>query len=441
VLLTAEGGQLAIGRDHGASSVRAVAKDFPLGLVAGETIAPLRAWGLQVDRATLGGTIDVTLGDTHRLHADGVELGGVVVEDPRLSSRPLRFATIDVDGDASLTDGAVDLQLVVGHRDATVALGGTFDRQGLAMSAELAPLTCDALVASLPDGTVDDLAGLRLLGEVEARAGLRLELAALDQARTDPTALVVPENPAAFPGVLELDFPFLERCRTVADPANIDLGGLRGPYRHRFSDDGARIRERVFAAGAADFAPLGTVPRVASAFIALEDMHFWFHDGFDREQIARAFWHNVVSGRVRRGASTISQQTARNLWLGIDRSIARKLQEAYLTSRLEAEVSKTRILELYVNLIELGPGVYGVEAASQFYFGVPAAELDALQAVHLASLAPAPRTYAERFASGEVDAAWMDELRGHLRRMHRNRMISEAELRAGLRGELRLLAR
>lgn len=440
-LLTADGGRIAIGREHGATSLRAVAKDFPVGALAGSHLAPLRAWGIDADHATFGGTVDVTLGTEQRIHADGVAIGGVIVEDRRVSSRPIRFATIDLDGDASVSDGGLDVQLVVGHRDATVAIGGRVDREGVALVADLAPLACDALVASFPDGTVDDLAGLHLVGEIAATAALRLELAALDEARSNPTAIVDPENPAAFPGVLELDFPFLERCRTVTDPANVDLGGLRGPYRHRFSDDGGRLRERVFAAGAADFAPLGTVPLVASAFIGLEDMHFWYHDGFDREQIARAFWHNVVSGRVRRGASTISQQTARNLWLGIDRSIARKLQEAYLTSRLETEVSKTRILELYINLIELGPGVYGVDAASRFYFGVPATELDALQAVHLASLAPAPRTYAERFASGKVDDAWMTELRGHLRRMHRNRMISDAELRASLRADLRLLAR
>lgn len=440
VLLTSEGGRIAVGREHGASALRVVAKDFPVEAVAGDSLAPLHAWGVDVGHATLGGTLDVTLGSTQRIHVDGVEIGGVIVEDRRVSSRPIRFATIDLDGDASITDGALDVQLVVGHRDATVAIGGRVDRRGVALTADLAPLGCDALVASMPDGTVDDLAGLHMVGEIAASAALELELAALDEARVNPTAIVDPDNPASFPGVLALDFPFLERCRTVTDPANVDLAGLRGPYRHRFSDDGGRLRERVFAAGAADFAPLGTVPLVASAFIGLEDMHFWYHDGFDREQIARAFWHNVVSGRVRRGASTISQQTARNLWLGIDRSIARKLQEAYLTSRLETDVSKTRILELYINLIELGPGVYGVEAASHYYFGLPASRLDALQAVHLASLAPAPRTYAERFASGKVDAAWMAELRGHLQRMHRNRMISDAELRTAMRADLRLVA-
>jgi membrane peptidoglycan carboxypeptidase len=201
---------------------------------------------------------------------------------------------------------------------------------------------------------------------------------------------------------------------------------------------GGRRHDRVLAPGAPGFVPLVRAPRIAAAFVALEDMRFRSHDGFDRDQIERAFWHNLVAGKVRRGASTISQQTARNLWLGVDRSLARKLQEAWLTARLEATVEKDRILELYMNLIELGPGVFGIDDGARHHFGLAPRELDVLQALHLASLAPAPRTLSKRFASGQVDDAWLTELREHARRMHRNGMISEDELMVALRSDLRL---
>jgi len=242
------------------------------------------------------------------------------------------------------------------------------------------------------------------------------------------------------PGTITASFPFLESCRTTADPAGIDLAALSGPYRHVFLA-GTRRHDRVLAPGAPGFVPLARAELIASAFVALEDMRYWSHDGFDRDQIQRAFWHNLVAGRVRRGASTISQQAARNLWLGVDRSLARKLQEAYLTARLEQEVDKRRILELYVNLVELGPGVFGIEEAARFHFGVAPEELDALQAVHLASLAPAPRTLSKRFASGEVDEAWMTELREHVRRMHRNGMITDEQFWAAMGAPLRLRVR
>ena len=182
-----------------------------------------------------------------------------------------------------------------------------------------------------------------------------------------------------------------KRCTVVADDPRLDLAALSGPYRHRFADDDGRVHERVMAVGAPGYVSLHEVPLVARAFVTLEDRRFWEHDGFDREQIEGAFWHNLVQGRVSRGASTISQQAARNLWLGVDRSWGRKLQEALLTARLEASTDKPRIIELYLNVIELGAGTHGVDEAARLYFGKPATKLSVLQAVHLAAMAPAPR--------------------------------------------------
>jgi hypothetical protein len=289
-------------------------------------------------------------------------------------------------------------------------------------------MTCGELLASMPDGMTDTLAGARVTGTIAGTATIDL---ALDRLATVDLDVDGP------PGTLAFEFPVLESCTTTADPPGIDLAALSGPYRHVFVAGGRR-HDRVLAPGAPGFVSLARASRIVSAFIALEDMRFRSHDGFDRDQIERAFWHNLVAGKVRRGASTISQQTARNLWLGVDRSLARKLQEAWLTARLEASVEKDRILELYVNLIELGPGVFGIEEGARHHFGLAAEELDVLQALHLASLAPAPRTLSKRFASGEVDDAWLTELREHARRMHRNGMISEDELMVAMRSDLRL---
>ncbi len=432
-LADADGGTLALGHTAGARAVRLDAQDFGLARGGPLVAALLGPHGVELDAARISGALEITGGDATRVHAEDFVVDGVVVLDPRISAKPVRLGAVSVDGDATLDDGRAEFQLVIGHGEARIAVGGHAAADAVAVDLDLAPMPCDALLAAMPGGTADALVGMRLSGEIAASAHLAVSRAELERARAGVEDASV--------GELTLEFPFLERCRTIADPANVDLAALRGPYRHRFADDDGRVRERVLAPGAPQFVPLGRVPKIASAFIALEDMRYWYHDGFDREQIERAFWHNVVSGRVRRGASTISQQTARNLWLGVDRSFARKLQEAYLTTRLETAVSKTRILELYVNLVELGPGIYGVDAAAQFYFGKAASELDVLQAVHLASMAPAPRTYADRWKHGQVDRPWLDELRGHVRRMYRNRMIRDADLRAALHGELGLVDR
>ena len=129
------------------------------------------------------------------------------------------------------------------------------------------------------------------------------------------------------------------------------------------------------------------------AMIAAEDAKFVDHEGFDWEGIQLALDKNYRKGRVVAGGSTISQQLAKNLFLSAERSYWRKAEEAVLTVMLEAILDKRRILELYLNVIEWGNGVFGCEAAARRYFGVGAAALDAPQAARLAAMAPNPRYY------------------------------------------------
>jgi len=129
------------------------------------------------------------------------------------------------------------------------------------------------------------------------------------------------------------------------------------------------------------------------AMIAAEDAKFVDHEGFDWEGIQLALDRNYRKGRVVAGGSTISQQLAKNLFLSSERSYWRKGEEALVTIMLEAILDKRRILELYLNVIEWGNGVFGCEAASRRYFGVGAAALDPTQAARLAAMAPNPRYY------------------------------------------------
>lgn len=135
-------------------------------------------------------------------------------------------------------------------------------------------------------------------------------------------------------------------------------------------------------------------PALLRAVIAAEDARFFSHGGIDFEELERARAYNErQKGRRLRGASTISMQTARNVFLWPDRTWVRKGFEAYFTLLLELLWSKRRILEVYVNVIEWGDGVYGVEAASRRAFGVPASELGSHQAALLAAVLPSPRRW------------------------------------------------
>ena len=129
---------------------------------------------------------------------------------------------------------------------------------------------------------------------------------------------------------------------------------------------------------------------VVRAILIAEDDRFYDHHGFDVTEIRAALAASWKRGRIVRGASTISQQTARNLFLSSARHVARKWHESVLTVALEATLTKQRILEIYVNIAELGEGVYGVDAAAQFYWRKPLSRLTPHQAAELAAALPAP---------------------------------------------------
>ena len=129
---------------------------------------------------------------------------------------------------------------------------------------------------------------------------------------------------------------------------------------------------------------------VFSAVLAAEDQRFYQHHGFDFDAIYKAYKHNE-KGKPLRGASTISQQVAKNLFLSPARNLGRKAAEAWFTVLIEALWSKSRILEIYVNIAEFGDHLYGIEAASRHYFGIPAKKLSAEQAALLAASLPSPK--------------------------------------------------
>jgi monofunctional glycosyltransferase len=129
------------------------------------------------------------------------------------------------------------------------------------------------------------------------------------------------------------------------------------------------------------------------AVIASEDANFGEHDGVDWDAIERAYESNLKKGKVLRGGSTITMQLAKNLFLSGQRSYFRKGQELIITYMLEHFMDKERILEIYLNIVELGVGVFGAEAGSQYYFNVSAGKLAPLQAARLAAMLPKPRYY------------------------------------------------
>jgi monofunctional biosynthetic peptidoglycan transglycosylase len=150
--------------------------------------------------------------------------------------------------------------------------------------------------------------------------------------------------------------------------------------------------------------PLGAIsPALVKAVLIGEDDKFYHHEGFDFDAMQKAIEKDIKEKKFKFGGSTISQQLAKNLYLTPSKNPVRKLKEAILTWRLEKNLSKKRILELYLNVAEWGEGIFGIEAAARHYYGKSAAGLSPYEAARLAAVLPNPRRYNPLGQSGYVE--------------------------------------
>src|SRR5204863_2314012 len=164
--------------------------------------------------------------------------------------------------------------------------------------------------------------------------------------------------------------PDVRRLRTVNPPTTYFME-LRAAEAHANGRPARRVQQWV---------PYSRIsPDLKRAVLVAEDDAFWQHEGVDFEQMQESLEVDWARGRFSRGGSTITQQLAKNLYLSPSKNPVRKLRELVIARRLEAELKKARILELYLNVIEWGDGLYGVESAARVYFGKSAAELDAAE--------------------------------------------------------------
>jgi len=279
-----------------------------------------------------------------------------------------------------------------------------------------------ARTLALRDGSLALGAGLTaaLAGQIRLEPGLPFELS-LDARRVPfaafatslPPGLGPPEDAPLPPGDLDARLAFAGALR---DPgswtvvAGLDLTRMRAAARKappvalrgafRFTpEDGAPF---VIGPENPDFVPLAELPEhLVRAVTTSEDAGFFGHAGFDFEELTLAMQAGLEQGRVVRGGSTITQQLAKNLWLTRDKVLARKAREALGAIALEATLPKARILEIYLNLAEWGPGVHGIGPAARHWFGKDARALTVKEAAFLAAVIPSP----VRFDAARVKGA------------------------------------
>jgi hypothetical protein len=331
----------------------------------------------------------------------GIELGWRARADVGLDGRSVKVG-----------EGVVDLG------DIHLVFSGSYERVGeshrLDARYEIPLVTCQQAFDSIPKALVPELAGMRFAGSLAIKGTARFDTARLDAS-------------------YQVGWDSTNSCRVSEVPPRLSVERFRKPFERTVRGPDGKEAQLTFGPGSPNWVPFGGIsPYMEDAVLTTEDGHFYRHRGFDDEAIVNSIRENLRSGRFVRGASTISMQAARNLYLGRERTISRKLQESILTLYLEQELTKQEIMELYLNVIEFGPMLYGVGPAARHYFNAGASQLSLGQALYLSSILPMPsRQYFG--AGGAVSPGWMKHLRRLMAIVHKIKRISDAELEEALR--------
>jgi hypothetical protein len=355
-----------------------------------------------------------------------LEIRGVDLFHPALDRTPWRGIPLAVRASGSVDFARNEVEIDRGDLDllglplvfrGSTELGPPARGRWQIGTAREAPASCAGLLARQPAPIREALRGLGLEGSLGVGVTFGFDA-------------------TAWENVL-LDVSIGPLCRVRREPAALTaLGGALWGEGERPPAAAAGL---PLGAYHPDFTPLRRMPRhLVAAFVTAEDGRFLVHNGFDLEMIRRALAHDLEVGQFAKGASTITQQLAKNLFLSPERTLGRKLAETVLAWRLNELLDKDRALELYLNVIELGPGIRGVKQAAEVYFGKRLGDLSPLESAHLAALTPNPLGYARRFREGRVDEGWLHRLYDLLGMMRRSGRLSAAELAAARSARLAL---
>ncbi len=349
------------------------------------------------------------------LRFDGdASVKGIGLQHRWLAPQPLTGIKLGVKGKGQLSVDGSNVQVHTGQLsvgeltvEGKAELWSTRDGNHFKAKAAVPLAACDGMLKSSPKGLLPLLEGLQMNGTFAFKGEIDFDT-------QKPKALLV-------------DWTVANECKITGTPADIAPRKFSQTWSRQVVGANGEMVSIFSGPGAPGWVPRTAISRhMETAVLICEDGAFFRHNGFDNGAIRNSIKMNVEAGRFIRGASTISMQLAKNLYLTREKTISRKLQEAILTMLLEQELTKDQMMGLYLNVIEFGPGIYGIGPAAAHYFNTNAGSLSLGQALYLASILPNPKR--QHFgADGKVTPGWSNYLRRLMRialKMHR---ITEEE--------------
>lgn len=331
---------------------------------------------------------------------------------PAVALKPLRDLSGSVAFSAHYAQHVLTLSaLNVRFKGVEAALSGVLDRRSalpvIDAHFSIAPVACRQLLAAVPPALAPQLQGFRLRGSFATDIQTHIDYAALDD--------------LTLTGSIGIN-----RCKVIDAPDAMRAERFEKSFVHTVQPAPHEFVSFEIGSDDPDFTPYEAISsNMIAAVLTTEDGAFFRHHGFITSQFRKALARNLTRGGFRLGASTITMQTVKNVMLSQEKTLARKLQEMFLTWYIERRLSKERLMEIYLNAIEFGPYIYGIGRASRHYFGKHPAELMPLEAAFFATMLPNPRGRYRQYCHGALSTKWDKRVRRVLKFMESRGHVPE----------------
>jgi len=349
-----------------------------------------------------------------------IKAGPLTVDQPLLCEDPVHFNSLSVDGNLSYDpiNQTLDFEKgslgINGIKTALSARISLSRQPSVHVKYGLSRIKATDLLRGLPSAMTNRISGIKFAGTFAFRVSLALDLDDLSKSH------------------LFLK-PDISNLKIVSVPRYMDISNLSGNFIQTIHTDDDEIKRKI-GPDSPDWVPLDDIPAYfIDCLLSSEDGTFFRHSGFYPPAIRDSLIADLTQHKIVRGASTISQQLTKNLFLSKSKSLSRKLQEAVLTWYLESNLSKQRILELYLNIIEWGPHIYGIHQASMHYFGKAPSDLDLAESAFLVTIIPSPLVWHKKcIRLKRVPKVIKSKITRLLRILKNKKIIDEDEIDAAM---------
>jgi membrane peptidoglycan carboxypeptidase len=281
-----------------------------------------------------------------------------------------------------------------------------------AATLNVQPLPCQIALQAFPVELVPYLQGFKLVGTFSTDLHLGLDLEDLD----------TPVDLGGHVGI--------EGCRVLQAPEWASSDRLSATFEQTVEYEHGKWMTFIVGPESPDWVPFAEIsPNLVNSIMTTEDSGFFKHHGFISAEFRSALQQNLQRGYFRLGASSITMQMIKNVLLSREKTLSRKLQEMFLTWYVEHHLTKERIMEIYFNVIEFGPGIYGIGRAAHHYFGKAAKDLEPQEAAWFSSILPNPKKRYVQYChtNGMLDAKWDAYIKRIMRRMHERGRLTDDE--------------